>query len=61
MQKYDTENGIPPEQLSRWNPATHEFNPSGTDYYAPGYLGGLNLLKNKWKTLKIYFGDDIRE
>tara|TARA_B100001146_G_C16005340_1_gene358547 strand:- start:207 stop:350 length:144 start_codon:yes stop_codon:yes gene_type:complete len=46
MQKYDTENGIPSDQLSRWNPETHQFNSSGTDYYAPGYLrGGAEFIK----------------
>ena len=34
---------------------------TNSDYGGLGYLGGLNLLKSKCKTLKIYFGDDIRE
>ena len=61
MQKYLTENEVAPKEAARWAPETHKFNASGSKYYAPGYLGALNLSTKNRKKINVNFGDDSRE
>ena len=61
MEKYLTENEVSPEETDYWKTVTHQYIPSGSDYYAPGFLGMLTLhIRNK-KKIESYFGDDARE
>ena len=61
MQKYLTENEVSPEEAERWKPVTHQFIPSGSKYYAHGFLGMMDAhIKNR-KPIKYHFGDDDRE
>jgi hypothetical protein len=61
MQKYLTENEVSPEESEWWKPVTHQFIPSGSKYYAHGFLGMLDSLTRNKRPLKSDFGDDDRE
>ena len=61
MQKYLTENEVDPTEADYWETVTHQYLPSRSEYYAPGFLGMMDSRIRSRETLKHDFGDDDRE